>query len=349
MRADASLASASSPAWSASTNTSARWGSSVRSPCPPTSGSGLVAVQPGEEHDAGLVGEVGDETGSGTAVRSAAAPTRSVAASPASRGCSAAARRARSRRTAEQRVARAALVTEDQAGVVEVVAGVEPHALGQPPQRDLARVVEQRDLDAIDPRGVVADEGDAKVHRRTRVGASPVSGELRIEHVTEPVEDEPAGGFGGGFQRRPQVVAAPGLRGPALGPPSPMTRPPWRSTNEHWSSYARSTSSSVAPSPGPARQSAPAPHAMTPPQARASSSERRIALPARWRRRPWPVRTTTGGGDSGASRPSRLLPASSDSTSASGLPTTCAAAYATRDAISASPVLDQIRCAPRVL
>ena len=52
---------------------------------------------------------------------------------------------------AEQRVAVAVLVAADQLRVVEVVAGVEAHAVGErAAERDLALVVEQRDLDAVD-------------------------------------------------------------------------------------------------------------------------------------------------------------------------------------------------------
>ena len=54
---------------------------------------------------------------------------------------------------AEQRVAVALAVAADQLRVVEVVAGVEAHAVGQPAaQLDLAPGVEQRDLDAVDLR-----------------------------------------------------------------------------------------------------------------------------------------------------------------------------------------------------
>ena len=90
-------------------------------------------------------------------------------------------RRARGRgdrvEDAEQRVAVAVLVAGDQRRVVEVVAGVEPHALRQPPpQRDLAVRVEQRDLDAVDAVGVRGDDVEQHVGRLVEVGRAPVTG-----------------------------------------------------------------------------------------------------------------------------------------------------------------------------
>ena len=94
---------------------------------------------------------------------------------------------------AEQGVAVAVLVAGDQLGVVEVVARVELHAVGQPPaQRDLALVVEQGDLHAVDLRGVVGDHREHRLARRVEVGVAPVSGERGVEHRPEPVQDRRA-------------------------------------------------------------------------------------------------------------------------------------------------------------
>ena len=86
-------------------------------------------------------------------------------------------------------VARA--VAGDQLGVVEVVAGVEPDALGQAgAERLLVRLVEQRDLDAVDLGGVRLDDREHGVGGGVDVARAPVAFERRIEHVAEPVQDD---------------------------------------------------------------------------------------------------------------------------------------------------------------
>ncbi len=78
----------------------------------------------------------------------------------------------------------------DQLRVVEVVAGVHADALGQPlAQRDLLVRVQQRDLDAIDLGHVGLDDPDDRVERGLEVRGAPVSGELRVEHLAQPVQD----------------------------------------------------------------------------------------------------------------------------------------------------------------
>ena len=90
---------------------------------------------------------------------------------------------------AEQRVA----ARGDQLRVVEVVARVEADALRQAPaDLDLARGVEQRDLDAVDLVGVVADDAEHDLGGPVEVRRAPVAGERRVEHVAEPVQDRRA-------------------------------------------------------------------------------------------------------------------------------------------------------------
>src|SRR5207237_10915080 len=95
---------------------------------------------------------------------------------------------------AQQRVGVPDLVPLDQGGVVEGVAGVHPHAGGQrPAQRDLALLVEQGDLDAVDPVGVLADQGEHGAGGAVEVGGAPVTGQCGVEHVPEPVQDNLSG------------------------------------------------------------------------------------------------------------------------------------------------------------
>ena len=81
-------------------------------------------------------------------------------------------------------------VAGDQLGIVEVVAGIHPHALGQAgAQRDFLVLVEQRELDAVDLGGMGRDHVDADVHRRQVVVEAPIAGERGIEHLSQPMDD----------------------------------------------------------------------------------------------------------------------------------------------------------------
>ena len=92
---------------------------------------------------------------------------------------------------AEQRVGVALLVARDQLGEIEVVTGVHPYARREAAaHRDLAVAVEQRDLDAIDLRGVPVDHLDGDVHRLVEPVVAPVARERRVEHVAQPVQDD---------------------------------------------------------------------------------------------------------------------------------------------------------------
>ena len=152
----------------------------------------LRAVKPGEEGDAGLV-ETGGRLEDFAAERDGRGKERVVGLHVAfgerlqrlhggwrdrSEG-------------AEQRVAVARAVASDQLGIVEVVAGVEPDALGEPGAECLlVRLVEQRDLDAVDLGGVRLDDRERGVGGRIDVARTPVALERRIEHVAEPVQDD---------------------------------------------------------------------------------------------------------------------------------------------------------------
>ncbi len=74
-------------------------------------------------------------------------------------------------------------VAGDQVRVVEVVAAVHAHALGQAPAHgDFLRVVEQRDLDAVHLRRVVGDNAQAHIHGGRVIAVTPVTREGRVEH-----------------------------------------------------------------------------------------------------------------------------------------------------------------------
>ena len=91
----------------------------------------------------------------------------------------------------QQRVARAPAVTADRRRIVEVVARVHPHTFGEAgAHRDLALLVEERDLHAVDPGGVLVHDGQQRLRRAVEVARTPVSGQRGIEHVAQPVDDD---------------------------------------------------------------------------------------------------------------------------------------------------------------
>ncbi len=81
-------------------------------------------------------------------------------------------------------------VSLDQRGVVEVVAGIEPHAVGQPGAEGfLVRLVEKRDLDSVDLGRMLADQPQHQVRGRVDVARAPVARQRGVEHVAQPVQD----------------------------------------------------------------------------------------------------------------------------------------------------------------
>ena len=76
-----------------------------------------------------------------------------------------------------------------------------------------SRRVEQRDLDAVDLVGVRLDDVEHDVRRVLEIGRSPVSGERRVEHVAEPVQDHRARSPARAARRRPPVVVGAVRRG----------------------------------------------------------------------------------------------------------------------------------------
>ena len=137
----------------------------------------LMAVQIGHEHDAGLVEP--RRRLEDVARQRHRRPKHVVKAlrigsrEPRQR----VGRRRRDRvENAEQRVRIALVVAGDQLGVIEIVAGIHLDAVGQPAAHvDLALLVEQRDLDAIDLRRVGVDDGDRGIHRLAEIGRCPSS------------------------------------------------------------------------------------------------------------------------------------------------------------------------------
>ncbi len=91
---------------------------------------------------------------------------------------------------AEQRVGEALRVAGDQFGIVEVIAGIHLHArIEAATHVDLALLVEQRHLDAINLGGVGIDDADRRIHRDIEIAGAPIILQRRIEHVAEPVND----------------------------------------------------------------------------------------------------------------------------------------------------------------
>ena len=83
------------------------------------------------------------------------------------------------------------LVAGDELGIVEVVAGIHAHALGEAPAHgDLLLLRQQRDLDAVDLVGMVGDDrrGRSRIAAHV-IGRAPIAGQRRIEHFAEPMDD----------------------------------------------------------------------------------------------------------------------------------------------------------------
>src|SRR5262249_60401142 len=89
----------------------------------------------------------------------------------------------------EQRVVESLFVSGDKFGIVEVVDGIHFHWLVEAPAHvDLALLVEQRDLDAIDLRRVGVDNGNSRVHRLVEIGGAPIACKLWSGHGAEAVD-----------------------------------------------------------------------------------------------------------------------------------------------------------------
>ena len=81
-------------------------------------------------------------------------------------------------------------IAPDQFGIVEVVTGIHADARRQTAaHRDLARVIEQRNLDTVDLRGVCFENAKADIRRSIEITRSPVPHEGGIEHFAEPVDN----------------------------------------------------------------------------------------------------------------------------------------------------------------
>ncbi len=96
----------------------------------------------------------------------------------------------------KQRMAKSLAVAFDQFGIVEIIAGEAEHAFRQPlTQFDFLGVVEQRNLDAFDLVPVVADDGESGFQCMFERRGAPIAGQLRVEHVSKPVQDDLVAGL----------------------------------------------------------------------------------------------------------------------------------------------------------
>ena len=88
-------------------------------------------------------------------------------------------------------VAVALAVPFDQLRIVEIVTGEAQDTVRKPGAKlDLLGIVEKRDLDAFDLILVFVDDPQDAFERRLELGAAPITRQLRIEHVAEPVQDD---------------------------------------------------------------------------------------------------------------------------------------------------------------
>src|SRR5215212_11940576 len=79
----------------------------------------------------------------------------------------------------------------DEFWIIEVVPGVEPHSgRERGAQLDLVGGGKQRDLHSIDLGAVLADQIEEGASRDRYVRRAPVTAQLRIEHLSQPVQDD---------------------------------------------------------------------------------------------------------------------------------------------------------------
>ena len=91
---------------------------------------------------------------------------------------------------AEQRIRMTLRVADDEFGVVEVVAGVHPHALRQAAAHgDLLLLVEQADLHAVHLGGAAGDDCERGFHGGVVVVVAPVAFQRGVEHLPQPMDN----------------------------------------------------------------------------------------------------------------------------------------------------------------
>ena len=152
----------------------------------------LVAGEPGQEGDAGLV-VPGRRLEDVTRQRQRRCHLGVVRRQVALVECRQGRRRGRGhgRERTQQGVAVVPAVATDQRRVVEVVAGVEAYAVRQVgPQPDLVVGRQQRDLHPVDLVGVRADQVEERRRRGIGVDGAPVAAQLRVEGLAQPVQDD---------------------------------------------------------------------------------------------------------------------------------------------------------------
>ena len=151
----------------------------------------LPAVEPGKEGNAGLV-EPGRRLEDFAAERNGRGKQRPVSFDVAQRQRLQRLRCGGGNRgeDAEQRMGMAVAIALDQRRIVEIIAGIEPHAFRQAgAEAYLVRLVQQRNLDAIHLGRVFGDQCQHEFRGLADIVRSPIAGERRIEHVAQPVQD----------------------------------------------------------------------------------------------------------------------------------------------------------------
>src|SRR5829696_1734125 len=152
----------------------------------------LMAIQPGEKGDPGLVvvrGGCEDMTGQWQCRGHLASKTVNVVSIKGAQSGRSGWRDSGER--AEERIGVMDAVPFNEFWIVEVVPGVEPDTGREcGAQLDLVVGGQQRDLYSIDLVAVLADqvEEGASCHRHVR--RAPVTAQLRIEHLSQPVQDD---------------------------------------------------------------------------------------------------------------------------------------------------------------
>src|ERR687894_454462 len=152
----------------------------------------LVAVYVGQKDHTSLVvagGRLEDEAAQGDGrieYLLVATCVASVEGLQGCRGC-----RSDGVEDAKQGVGEAFVVAPDEVGVVEVVPGIHPDAIGEAAAYlDLAGGVEEGDFDAVALLRVVVDNREAYFGGCIQVAVSPVTAQGRVEHLAEPVDDD---------------------------------------------------------------------------------------------------------------------------------------------------------------
>ena len=152
----------------------------------------LVPIQPGHEDHAGFVEarwRLEDMAAERDGGCQDGVKGREVIAGE--RGQGAAHRRGDGVENAQQRIGMAMRVAGNEFGVVEIIAGIHPHAFWQAAAHgDFLLVVQKGDFHPIHLVGMGVDDGQRRLHRRHVVVVAPIAVQRWVEHFAQPMDND---------------------------------------------------------------------------------------------------------------------------------------------------------------